>query len=61
MQPDAVQLTGVTHEEDASAEIARLLSDKLGEAENFTLDINYVAPPEPVVRQIVERQATPRR
>ena len=48
VQPDAVQLTGVTHEEDASAEIARLLSDKLGEAEDFTLDINYVAPPEPV-------------
>lgn len=48
VQPDALQLTGVTHDEDASAEIARLLSDKLGEAEDFTLDITYQAPPEPV-------------
>lgn len=48
VQPDALQLTGVTHAEDASEEIARLLSEKLGEAEHFTLDITYRAPPEPV-------------
>ncbi len=46
--PDTVELSGVTHDEEASAEIARLLSDKLGEAEDFTLDITYRAPPEPV-------------
>ncbi len=45
--PDTVRLRGTTHDEEAKAEIARLLSDKLGEAEDFTLDITYVAPPEP--------------
>jgi len=48
VQPDSLKLTGVTHDEQANAEIARLLSDKLGEAEDFTLDITYRAPPEPV-------------
>lgn len=45
--PDTVRLSGNTHDEEASAEIARLLSDKLGEAEDFALDITYTAPPEP--------------
>ena len=45
--PDTVRLSGNTHDEDASAEIARLLSDKLGEAEDFALDITYTARPEP--------------
>ncbi len=48
VSPDSVRLSGITHDEDASADIAGLLSDKLGEAEDFTLDITYQAPPEPV-------------
>ncbi|TDE39792.1 OmpA family protein [Antarcticimicrobium sediminis] len=48
VSPDSVRLSGVTHDEEASADIAGLLSDKLGEAEDFTLDITYQAPPEPV-------------
>ncbi|TMV10295.1 OmpA family protein [Ruegeria sediminis] len=45
--PETVVLNGVTHDEDARAEIARLLSDKLGEAQDFTLSITYEPPPEP--------------
>ncbi len=45
--PDAVVLSGMSHEEDAKAEIARILSDKLGEAQDFTLSITYQPPPEP--------------
>ncbi|MGD9863871.1 MAG: OmpA family protein, partial [Pseudodonghicola sp.] len=45
--PDTLSLRGISHDEEASAEIARLLSDKLGEAEDFTLDITYRAPPAP--------------
>ncbi|MDK3017256.1 OmpA family protein [Pseudodonghicola flavimaris] len=45
--PDSVDLRGVSHDEDASANIARILSAKLGEAENFTLDISYRPPPPP--------------
>ena len=46
--PDSLDLRGITHQEDASAVIARLLSDKLGEAEDFNLDITYREPPAPV-------------
>lgn len=46
--PDTLSLRGTSARQDASAEIARLLSDKLGEAEDFSLDITYRAPPEPV-------------
>ncbi|MGR3760517.1 OmpA family protein [Roseobacteraceae bacterium NS-SX3] len=45
--PDNLVLRGMSHREDASAEIARLLSAKLGEAESYDLDIAYEAPPEP--------------
>ncbi|WP_146346498.1 OmpA family protein [Phaeobacter marinintestinus] len=44
--PDDLVLRGVSHQKDASAEIARLLSDKLGEAEKFALEITYQEPPE---------------
>lgn len=44
---DSVTLRGMSHDEQASADIARLLSDKLGEAEKYSLDVAYEAPPEP--------------
>lgn len=45
--PDHVELRGMSHKEDATAEISRLLSAKLGEAESYGLEISYEAPPEP--------------
>jgi len=45
--PDKVELTGVSHDEDAKAQIAGLLSDKLGDAQDFDLSISYQPPPEP--------------
>ncbi|MEX0366649.1 MAG: OmpA family protein [Ruegeria sp.] len=45
--PDNVVLSGMSHDEDASAEIAGLLSEKLGEAQDFDLSITYQEPPEP--------------
>ena len=45
--PDLVKLRGMSHREDSRAEISRLLADKLGEAERFTLAITYEAPPVP--------------
>ncbi|MGC9368600.1 MAG: OmpA family protein [Paracoccaceae bacterium] len=47
MQPDFVELHGTTSDEEANARIARLFADKLGEAQNFNIDVSYVAPPEP--------------
>jgi OOP family OmpA-OmpF porin len=37
----------MSHVENASAEIARMLSQKLGEAEDYDLDITFEKPPEP--------------
>ncbi|GHG84620.1 OmpA family protein [Pseudodonghicola xiamenensis] len=45
--PDTLALRGISYDEDAKANISRLLSDKLGEAANFTLDITYRVPPPP--------------
>jgi OOP family OmpA-OmpF porin len=45
--PDLVALRGVSHNENAAAEIAGLLSEKLGEAQTYDLDITWRAPPEP--------------
>lgn len=45
--PDHVDLRGMSHFEDATAEISKLLSAKLGEAESYGLDIRYEEPPEP--------------
>jgi len=45
--PELVSVRGMSHVENASAEVARMLSDKLGEAEDYDLDITYEAPPEP--------------
>ena len=45
--PENLVVRGMSSREDASAEIARLLSERLGEAENYQLDIAYKAPPPP--------------
>jgi OOP family OmpA-OmpF porin len=45
--PDDVALTGITERETARAEIARLLADKLGETETYSIDITYREPPPP--------------
>ncbi|UWQ92109.1 OmpA family protein [Rhodobacteraceae bacterium M382] len=45
--PDQLTLRGVSHLEDTKGEVSRLLSDKLGDAQTFTLNITYRAPPEP--------------
>ncbi|MEM6660291.1 MAG: OmpA family protein, partial [Pseudomonadota bacterium] len=45
--PDLVELTGLSHDEDAKARISGLLSEKLGEAQDFTLSVSYQPPPEP--------------
>ncbi len=45
--PDDLVLNGVSHDPDTKAQIAGLLSEKLGDAQEFTLSITYQEPPEP--------------
>ncbi|WP_170385556.1 OmpA family protein [Ruegeria atlantica] len=45
--PDDLVLTGISHDPDTRAQIAGLLSEKLGDAQEFTLSITYHEPPEP--------------
>ncbi|WP_171100781.1 OmpA family protein [Ruegeria sp. HKCCD7255] len=45
--PDTLDLSGITHDQGARARIAGLLSEKLGDAQDFTLSITYVEPPKP--------------
>lgn len=45
--PTGLTLRGTTQRENANADISRLLSQKLGEAETFALELKYQAPPEP--------------
>ena len=42
-----VTLRGVTNEETGRAEISRILSARLGAAQNFQIDVEYVEPPRP--------------
>lgn len=41
IRPEVVDVHGVTGDPNASATISRLLSDKLGEAENFEVNVSY--------------------
>jgi OOP family OmpA-OmpF porin len=41
VQPDFVELIGTTGNPDANGDVARLLADKLGEAEDFRIAIRY--------------------
>ncbi|WP_171211713.1 OmpA family protein [Ruegeria sp. HKCCA5426] len=45
--PDDVVLSGISHDPESKARIAGLLSEKLGDAQDYTLSITYQAPPEP--------------
>jgi OOP family OmpA-OmpF porin len=45
--PGSLELRGMSHNQDAPADIARFLSAKLGEAESYDLDITYEEPPAP--------------
>ena len=45
--PDNVSLQGMTHDADANASIAQLLSDKLGEAERYEINVAFREPPPP--------------
>lgn len=47
VQADFVELRGLTERLGAKADAARLFGEKLGEAQNFNIDITYVPPPEP--------------
>ena len=46
--PDNVIVRGTSSREDTPADVARLLSERLGEAQSFELDIAYKAPPPPI-------------
>ena len=48
VQPDRISISGNTGNTEASAEIARLLSEKLGEAERFDIDVTYQEKLDPV-------------
>ncbi len=45
--PDDVVLSGISHDPKTRAYIAGLLSEKLGDAQEFNLSITYQEPPEP--------------
>jgi len=42
VQPEVVDLRGKTGNPDASAEVSRILSEQLGEAEDFRVNVEYV-------------------
>lgn len=48
VQPDIVDVSGETGGEHASAEISRILSEKLGQSENFRVNVTYVEALDPV-------------
>lgn len=47
MTAEDLVLIGVTEEQNAKSEIAGIFSQKLGTEARYTLDVTYVAPPEP--------------
>ncbi len=49
MQPDVVEIRGTTGDPEASAEISRILSEKLGEAEDFRIEVTYERKLDPVL------------
>lgn len=48
VRPDFVEITGGSGNSDAQADIARLLSEKLGEGENFGIEVAYVEALDPL-------------
>ncbi len=49
MQPDIVEIRGTTGDPEASAEISRILSEKLGQAEDFRIAVSYERQLDPVL------------
>ncbi len=47
VSPNSVSVRGMSYQEDATAAIARLLSDRLGQAESYELAISYEEAPIP--------------
>jgi len=47
VQPDFVELKGESYVEGANDEVARLMAGKLGEGQNYRLNVVYVEPPLP--------------
>lgn len=47
VQPDFVSLRGVTEDAEARDRVTRIFGQKLGDAQQFEIDITYIAPPEP--------------
>ncbi len=48
VQPSYVELRGQTGDAGANAEIARLFGEKLGDAQNFDIDVTYVEALDPI-------------
>ena len=48
VRADAVEIRGETGNPDGAAEVARLLSDKLGEGEDFEIEVSYVEALDPL-------------
>ncbi len=48
VQPETIRVTGNTGNTEASAEISRLLAEKLGEAERFDIDVTYQEKLDPI-------------
>ncbi|PRY23827.1 OOP family OmpA-OmpF porin [Aliiruegeria haliotis] len=48
VQEDVIEIHGTTGDKDARAEIARILSEKLGEAQNYSIDVTYDEALDPV-------------
>ncbi len=48
VRPDVVEVSGTTGDKEASAKISRLLSEKLGNAEDYRVDVRYVEALDPV-------------
>jgi OmpA-OmpF porin, OOP family len=48
VQPDVVTVRGNTGNQGATAKISQLLSEKLGEAEDFRIDVKYVEQLDPI-------------
>lgn len=49
VQPDFVDIRGKTGDQNASAEVSRILSAQLGEAANFSIDVTYLETLDPLV------------
>lgn len=52
VQPDFVDVRGVTGDRQSREKISRILSDKLGDAENYNVVVSYVETLDPLIEQM---------